>query len=148
MALGIGVVRLPTFYHDFEGARRGDANYASSTRDVAKLIKELKGKQIDGLVIDLRGNGGGSLTEASDLSGLFIDEGPVVQVRDAQGRVTIEGDAEKGAAWDGPLAVMIDRESASASEIFAAAMQDFGRALIIGENSFGDAPAFVERDTE
>ncbi|MBL0040129.1 MAG: carboxy terminal-processing peptidase [Xanthomonadales bacterium] len=133
----IGVVRLPTFYHDFEGARRGDANYASSTRDVAKLIKELKGKQIDGLVIDLRGNGGGSLTEASDLSGLFIDEGPVVQVRDAQGRVTIEGDAEKGAAWDGPLAVMIDRESASASEIFAAAMQDFGRALIIGENSFG-----------
>lgn len=133
----IGVVRLPTFYHDFEGARRGDANYASSTRDVAKLIKELKDKQIDGLVIDLRGNGGGSLTEASDLSGLFIDEGPVVQVRDAQGRVSIEGDAEKGVAWDGPLAVMIDRESASASEIFAAAMQDFGRALIIGENSFG-----------
>jgi carboxyl-terminal processing protease len=133
----IGVVRLPTFYHDFEGARRGDANYASSTRDVAKLIKELKTKQIDGLVVDLRGNGGGSLTEASDLSGLFIDEGPVVQVRDAQGRVTIEGDADKGVAWDGPLAVMIDRESASASEIFAAAMQDFGRALILGENSFG-----------
>jgi carboxyl-terminal processing protease len=133
----IGVVRLPTFYHDFEGARRGDANYASSTRDVARLIKELKGKQIDGLVVDLRGNGGGSLTEASDLSGLFIDEGPVVQVRDAQGRVTIEGDADKGVAWDGPLAVMIDRESASASEIFAAAMQDFGRALILGENSFG-----------
>ena len=133
----IGVVHLPTFYHDFEGARRGDANYASSTRDVAKLIKELKAKQIDGLVVDLRGNGGGSLTEASDLSGLFIDQGPVVQVRDAQGRLTIEGDDEPGAVWDGPLAVMIDRESASASEIFAAAMQDFGRALVIGENSFG-----------
>jgi carboxyl-terminal processing protease len=133
----IGVVHLPTFYHDFEGARRGDANYASSTRDVARLINELKGKQIEGLVIDLRGNGGGSLTEASDLSGLFIDEGPVVQVRDAQGRITIEGDADKGMVWDGPLAVMINRESASASEIFAAAMQDFGRALILGENSFG-----------
>lgn len=133
----IGVVRLPTFYHDFEGARRGDANYASSTRDVAKLIKELKGKQIDGLVVDLRGNGGGSLTEASALSGLFIDEGPVVQVRDAQGRIAIEGDDEEGVTWDGPLAVLIDRESASASEIFAAALQDYGRALIIGETSFG-----------
>lgn len=133
----IGVVRLPTFYHDFEGARRGDANYASSTRDVAKLIKALKTQQIDGLVVDLRGNGGGSLTEAADLSGLFIDQGPVVQVRDAQGRISVEGDDEPGAAWDGPLAVMIDRESASASEIFAAAMQDFGRALVIGENSFG-----------
>ena len=133
----IGVVRLPTFYHDFDGARRGDANYASSTRDVAKLIGELKAKQIDGLVIDLRGNGGGSLTEASALSGLFIDEGPVVQVRDAQGRIAIEGDDEKGLAWDGPLAVLIDRESASASEIFAAALQDYGRALIVGETSFG-----------
>jgi carboxyl-terminal processing protease len=133
----IGVVRLPTFYHDFEGARRGDSNYASSTRDVAKLIGELKTKGIDGLVIDLRGNGGGSLTEASALSGLFIDEGPVVQVRDAQGRIAIEGDDDAGVAWDGPLAVLIDRESASASEIFAAALQDYGRALILGETSFG-----------
>lgn len=136
-ATKIGVVRLPTFYHDFEGARRGDANYASSTRDVAKLIAELKLKNIDGLVIDLRGNGGGSLTEASALSGLFIDEGPVVQVRDAQGRIALEGDDDKGLAWDGPLAVLIDRESASASEIFAAALQDYGRALIVGETSFG-----------
>ncbi|MCC6560378.1 MAG: carboxy terminal-processing peptidase [Xanthomonadales bacterium] len=133
----IGVVRLPTFYHDFEGARRGDANYASSTRDVAKLIAELAKQKIDGLVVDLRGNGGGSLTEASDLSGLFIDQGPVVQVRDAQGRISIEGDDQSGAVWDGPLAVLINRESASASEIFAAALQDYGRALIIGETSFG-----------
>ncbi|MBI2396588.1 MAG: carboxy terminal-processing peptidase [Xanthomonadales bacterium] len=133
----IGVVRLPTFYHDFEGARRGDANYASSTRDVAKLIAELAKQKIDGLVVDLRGNGGGSLTEASDLSGLFIDQGPVVQVRDAQGRIALEGDDQAGVAWDGPLAVLINRESASASEIFAAALQDYGRALIIGETSFG-----------
>jgi carboxyl-terminal processing protease len=133
----IGVIALPTFYHDFEGARRGDADYRSSTRDVVKLIKELKTKNIDGLVVDLRGNGGGSLTEATDLTGLFIKQGPVVQVRDAQGRVSLEADQDPSIAWDGPLAVIVDRESASASEIFAAALQDYGRALIVGETSYG-----------
>jgi carboxyl-terminal processing protease len=133
----IGVISLPTFYHDFEGARRGDPDFRSSTRDVVKLINELKAKNIDGLVVDLRGNGGGSLTEATDLTGLFIKQGPVVQVRDAQGRVSLEQDQDSAIAWDGPLAVIIDRESASASEIFAAALQDYGRALIVGETSYG-----------
>lgn len=133
----IGVITLPTFYHDFEGARRGDADFRSSTRDVVKLIAELKKQNIDGLVIDLRDNGGGSLSEATDLSGLFIKEGPIVQVRDAQGRIALEKDEDASIAWDGPLAVVINRASASASEIFAAAMQDYGRALVIGETSYG-----------
>jgi len=89
------------------------------------------------VVVDLRDNGGGSLTEATDLTGLFIDRGPVVQVRDAQGRVSVEADAQAGVAWDGPLAVLVNRSSASASEIFAAALQDYGRALIIGETTYG-----------
>lgn len=133
----IGVISLPTFYHDFEGRRRGDPDYRSSTRDVARLLGELKNENVEGVVVDLRENGGGSLTEATQLSGLFIDQGPVVQVRDAQGRVQVESDTEAGVAWDGPLAVLVNRSSASASEIFAAAMQDYGRALIIGENTFG-----------
>lgn len=133
----IGVITLPTFYHDFEGERRGDADFVSSTADVARLIGELKKDNVSGIVMDLRGNGGGSLTEATDLTGLFIDNGPVVQVKDAQGRVSVEADRKSGTTWDGPLAVMIDRESASASEIFAAALQDYGRALIIGQTSFG-----------
>jgi len=133
----IGVIALPTFYHDFEGRRRGDADYRSSTRDVANLLGELRKEGVEGVVIDLRDNGGGSLTEATQLSGLFIDRGPVVQVRDAQGRVSVESDSEAGVAWDGPLAVLVNRSSASASEIFAAALQDYGRALIIGETTFG-----------
>lgn len=133
----IGVITLPTFYHDFEGERRGDADFVSSTADVARLIGELKKENIAGIVMDLRGNGGGSLTEATDLTGLFIDKGPVVQVKDAQGRISVEADRKQGTTWDGPLAIMIDRESASASEIFAAALQDYGRALIIGQTSFG-----------
>lgn len=133
----IGVISLPTFYHDFEGHRRGDADYRSSTRDVARLLAELKAEGVDGVVVDLRDNGGGSLTEATDLTGLFIDRGPVVQVRDAQGRVSVEADAQAGVAWDGPLAVLVNRSSASASEIFAAALQDYGRALIIGETTYG-----------
>ncbi len=133
----IGVISLPTFYHDFEGHRAGKADYRSSTRDVAKLLGELKDEHVEGVVIDLRDNGGGSLTEATDLTGLFIDKGPVVQVRDAQGRVSVEADTNAGVAWDGPLAVLVNRSSASASEIFAAALQDYGRALIIGETTYG-----------
>ena len=133
----IGVIRLPTFYADFEAKRRGDPDARSATSDVARLLAELKAEKVDGVVVDLRGNGGGSLTEAVELTGLFIDTGPVVQVREAGGRVSIEGDDDAGVAWDGPLAVLVDRSSASASEIFAAAIQDYGRGLVIGETTFG-----------
>ncbi len=133
----IGVITLPTFYQDFEGRRRDEADYRSATRDVQKLLAELKQQNVAGLVIDLRDNGGGSLTEAIELTGLFIDEGPVVQVKDAGQRVQVEGDPTRGIAWDGPLAVLVNRASASASEIFAAAIQDYGRGLIIGEPTFG-----------
>lgn len=133
----IGVIRLPTFYADFEAKRRGDPDARSATTDVAKLLAELKAEKVDGVVVDLRGNGGGSLTEAVELTGLFVDTGPVVQVREAGGRISIESDDDAGVAWDGPLAVLVDRSSASASEIFAAAIQDYGRGLIIGETTFG-----------
>ncbi len=133
----IGVIVLPAFYHDFEGQRRGDPDYRSSTRDVARLIGELKAEGVKGIVLDLRDNGGGSLTEATSLTGLFIPTGPVVQVRDAQGRVSIESDRDPSVLWDGPLAVMVNRSSASASEILAAALQDYGRALIVGQNTYG-----------
>ncbi len=133
----IGVVELPVFYVDFQGRARNEPNYRSSTRDTRRLINELVEQGIDGLVIDLRGNGGGALVEATTLTGLFIDQGPVVQVRDSQGRINMERDREPGMAWDGPLAVLVDRRSASASEIFAAAIQDYGRGVVIGETTFG-----------
>lgn len=133
----IGVIELPTFYQDFEGRRRGEADYRSATRDVAKLLAELKAEKVDGVVLDLRNNGGGSLAEATELTGLFIDEGPVVQVKSAQGRVEVESDRRPGRAWDGPLAVLVNRVSASASEIFAAAIQDYGRGVIVGEPTYG-----------
>ncbi len=133
----IGVITLPGFYLDFEAARRGDADARSATTDVAKLLAELKAAKVDGVVMDLRENGGGSLVEAVELTGLFIDHGPVVQVRESGGRVSVEDDDKRGVAWDGPLAVLVNRSSASASEIFAAAIQDYGRGLIIGEPTFG-----------
>ncbi|QGZ42733.1 carboxyl-terminal processing protease [Pseudoduganella flava] len=133
----IGVISLPTFYQDFEARRRGDKDYKSATRDVARLLGELKKDKVDNVLIDLRNNGGGSLTEAVELTGLFIDKGPVVQQRSAEGRVEVENDTVPGLAWDGPVGVLINRGSASASEIFAAAMQDYGRGIIIGEPSFG-----------
>ncbi len=133
----IGLIILPAFYQDFEGRRRDEPNYRSATRDVAKLLDELKQEKVDGIVIDLRDNGGGSLTEAVELTGLFIDVGPVVQVRDSRGRVEVQQDTQRGTSWDGPLAVMVNRASASASEIFAGAIQDYGRGLIIGEPTFG-----------
>ncbi len=134
--LRIGVVTIPAFYSDFEAARRGVKDYRSTTRDVRRLLKELQG-QIDGLVLDLRENGGGSLQEAVDLTGLFIDNGPVVQVRNAGGRVEVEEDGDRGQAYDGPLAVLVDHASASASEIFAGAIQDYGRGIVIGDPTFG-----------
>ena len=133
----VGVISLPTFYLDFEARRRGDKDYKSATRDVARILGELKKAKVDNVLIDLRNNGGGSLTEAVELTGLFIDKGPVVQQRSADGKVEVESDTAPGLAWDGPVGVLINRGSASASEIFAAALQDYGRGLIIGEPSFG-----------
>ncbi|WP_266157973.1 carboxy terminal-processing peptidase [Dyella silvatica] len=133
----IGVIELPAFYSDFGARREGDKNFRSATRDVAKLLEELKAAGVEGVVMDLRNDGGGSLVEANSLTGLFIDKGPVVQVRDARGQVDVQGDDTPGMTWSGPLAVLINRGSASASEIFAAAIQDWGRGLIIGQPSFG-----------
>jgi carboxyl-terminal processing protease len=133
----IGVITLPTFYEDFEARRRGDPDYKSATRDVAKLLGELKAEKVDGVVMDVRDNGGGSLAEATELTGLYIDKGPVVQVRDARGHVEEQTDTDPGMVWSGPLAVLVNRGSASATEIFAAAIQDYGRGVIIGENTFG-----------
>jgi carboxyl-terminal processing protease len=133
----IGVIDLPVFYLDFNGRARNLPDYRSSTRDVRKLIEEMQAEGVQGLVVDLRNNGGGSLLEATTLTGLFIDEGPVVQVRNSSGRISTEEDNDPGMAWDGPLAVLVNRYSASASEIFAAAIQDYGRGVVIGETTFG-----------
>jgi len=133
----IGVISLPTFYQDFDARSKGDREFKSATRDVARLLRELKKEKVDNVLIDLRNNGGGSLSEAVELTGLFIDKGPVVQQRTADNKVEIESDTNAGMAWDGPLGVLINRNSASASEIFAAAIQDYGRGIIIGEQSFG-----------
>ena len=133
----IGVIQIPTFYADFDAMQRGVVDYKSTTRDVQKLINELKAEGAEGLVIDLRNNGGGSLVEANTLTGLFIESGPTVQLRGANRRVTIYSDDDGQAAWTGPLAVVVNRMSASASEIFAAAIQDYGRGLIIGSTTFG-----------
>jgi len=133
----IGVIKLPAFYQDFEGRRRNPNDFNSATRDIAKLLAQFKTQDVDGVVMDLRNNGGGSLDEAVQLTGLFIDKGPVVQQRESGGRVQVYSDTVAGVAWDGPLAVLINRASASASEIFAGAIQDYGRGLVIGETSFG-----------
>jgi carboxyl-terminal processing protease len=133
----IGVISLPTFYEDFEGRQKGLPNYKSAARDVARLLDELRKEKVDSVLIDLRNNGGGSLIEAIELTGLFIDKGPVVQQRNAGGEIKVWSDTQAGVAWEGPLGVLINQGSASASEIFAAAIQDYGRGLIIGEPSFG-----------
>jgi carboxyl-terminal processing protease len=133
----IGTIDIPTFYLDFGRAAAGEKDYKSTTRDVKKIIEEFKKQNVNAIIIDLRNNGGGSLTEAIDLTGLFIKNGPVVQVKDAYGIVKSENDKDDAIQWDGPVEVLINRFSASASEIFAAAMQDYGRALIIGEQTYG-----------
>ena len=133
----IGVISLPSFYHDFAARQKGDSDFKSATRDVARLLDELKNDKVDGVLVDLRNNGGGSLSEAVELTGLFIDKGPVVQQRDSKGNISVENDPNAGFAWKGPLGVLINRASASASEIFAAAIQDYGRGIVIGEPSFG-----------
>ena len=135
----IGVIEIPSFYRDYRALSSGDENYTSTTRDVKRLIGELEEQGIDGLVIDLRDNGGGHLTEATALSGLFIDNGPVVQLRSSNGRISRLDDPDPVArvAYSGPLAVLVNRYSASASEIFAAAIQDYERGVIIGQRTFG-----------
>ena len=134
----IGVITIPTFYADFKAMQEGDPNYKSTTRDVIKLLNDLQQeKPLDGLVIDLRGNGGGSLDEANQLTGLFIDQGPTVQIRSASNRVEVLEDPDPELVYGGPLIVLVDRLSASASEIFAGAIQDYGRGLIMGSPTFG-----------
>jgi carboxyl-terminal processing protease len=133
----IGVVEIPAFYRDFRAESDGERDFRSTTRDVRGLLQELQAQGVAGVVVDLRGNGGGSLTEATSLTGLFIDRGPVVQVKDSFGKVEVESDPEPGVVYTGPLAVLVDRNSASASEIFAGAIQDYGRGLVIGEPTFG-----------
>ena len=133
----VGVIKLPTFYADFAAMQAGDPNYRSTTRDVARLLEELKNEKIDGLVVDLRNNGGGSLTEANSLIGLFIETGPTVQVKNANNEVELMGDPDSAVAYDGPLVVMTNRLSASAAEIFAGAIQDYGRGLVVGSTTFG-----------
>lgn len=134
----IGVIKVPSFYQDFNARSRGDTEYTSTSRDVARLIRELEAEGIVGLVMDLRENGGGHLTEAQELSGLFINGGPVVQLKETRGNVQVLDDPSPQAAiYDGPLAVLVDRYSASASEIFAAAIQDYRRGIVIGQQTFG-----------
>ena len=133
----LGVIAIPAFYLDFKAYRDGDPNYKSTTRDVKRLLKELEKDKVDGVVIDLRDNGGGSLQEATELTGLFIDQGPTVLVRNSDGQVDVLADEQSGIYYSGPLAVLVNRLSASASEIFAGAMQDYHRALIIGGQTFG-----------
>lgn len=135
--LRLGVISLPSFYMDFEAYQKGDPDYKSTTRDVKKLIQELQAEKVDGVVMDLRNNGGGSLAEAIDLTGLFIKEGPVVQVKNSANNVQVGLDEDKQVIYNGPLVVLTNRFSASASEIFAGAIQDYRRGLIVGESTFG-----------
>lgn len=133
----LGVITIPNFYMNFEDARNGVPDYRSVSRDVQKLITELQAKKVDGIMIDLRYNGGGALPEAINLTGLFIDKGPVVQVKHSNGEIDVQKNTNGGVFYDGPLAVLVNRFSASASEIFSAAIQDYHRGVIIGETTFG-----------
>ncbi|GAB2786963.1 carboxy terminal-processing peptidase [Rhabdobacter roseus] len=133
----IGVIDVPIFYRDFEGAQQREKEFASTTRDVQTLIAELQKEGVEGVVIDLRNNGGGSLVEAISLTGLFINKGPVVQVKESMGDIEVQSDTDPMIAYNGPLAVMVNRFSASASEIFAAAIQDYKRGIIVGEQTYG-----------
>ncbi len=133
----VGVIDIPAFYIDFDAMRRGEKDYKSTTRDVKKLLDELQGEDVQGIVVDLRNNGGGSLQEANELTGLFIEYGPTVQIRHSSRKVWRDGKRLKGPYYDGPLVVLINRLSASASEIFAGAIQDYERGIVVGDRSFG-----------
>ncbi len=136
-AMKLGVITLPSFYMDFEAYQKGDPNYNSTTRDVRRLIRELERDGMDGLVIDLRNNGGGSLAEAIDLTGIFIKNGPVVQVKNSANKVEVGSDDDPTIVYSGPLVVLTNRFSASASEIFAGAIQDYNRGVVVGESTYG-----------
>jgi carboxyl-terminal processing protease len=133
----VGIITVPSFYQDYDASRAGAKDFRSTTRDVQRLIGELRKEGMDVLIMDLRANGGGYLPEAESLTGLFIDKGPVVQLRDTTGRVEVDDDPDPAIFYSGPMVVLVDRFSASASEIFAAAIQDYGRALIIGQQTYG-----------
>jgi carboxyl-terminal processing protease len=133
----IGVISVPSFYQDYDARNRGDEDYVSTTRDVQRLITEMETEGIDGLIIDLRGNGGGHLSEATSLTGLFIGNGPVVQLKDTSGRIEVLDDRHESPVYDKPMVLLVDRFSASASEIFAAAIQDYRRGVVIGQRTFG-----------
>lgn len=135
--LKLGVITLPSFYMDFDAYQKGDPNYTSTSRDVQRLIKELQAEKVDGLAIDLRNNGGGALAEAIELTGLFIKDGPVVQVKNSANKIEVGKDDDPAIAYAGPLIVLTNRFSASASEIFAGAIQDYHRGVIIGESTYG-----------
>ena len=136
-AMQLGVITLPTFYMDFEAYQKGDPNYNSTTRDVQRLIRELQREGMDGLVLDLRNNGGGSLAEAIDLTGIFIKNGPVVQVKNSANKIEVASDEDPTIVYNGPLVVLTNRFSASASEIFAGAIQDYNRGVVVGESTYG-----------
>jgi len=133
----IGVISIPAFYIDFNDYRAGNPNYKSTTHDVKLLLDSLKQLKVDGVVIDLRENGGGSLMEAIELTGLFIKAGPVVQVRDTKNKVDVEKSDDPAVTYDGPLGILVDRFSASASEIFSGAIQDYGRGIVMGTQTYG-----------
>jgi carboxyl-terminal processing protease len=133
----VGVINVPGFYRDVDAQNRGEREFRSTTRDVRRLLDELKAEKVDGVVVDLRGNGGGYLPEATALTGLFVDKGPVVQLKITTGELEVQDDPEPGVAYAGPLAVLVDRFSASASEIFAGAIQDYRRGVVLGQRTFG-----------
>ena len=132
-----GVINIPAFYSDFEAEQRGDKNYKSTTKDVRLLLDDLIKAKVQGIIIDLRNNGGGSLEEAIKLTGLFIKNGPVVQIKSSEGDIRVENDPDPSIDYSGPLMILVNRFSASASEIFSAAIQDYGRGIIIGDKTYG-----------
>jgi carboxyl-terminal processing protease len=144
----IGIINVPAFYSDYNAYKNGDANYHTTTRDVKLILDTLKSKGVNGVVIDLREDGGGSLAEAISLAGLFIKTGPVVQVRDTRDKIESDDDDDPSIAYDGPMAVLVDRFSASASEIFSGAMQDYGRAIIIGTQTYGKGSVQTQIDLD
>ena len=133
----IGVITVPSFYQDFAARRKGETNYKSTASDVKNIVEELEEIGIDAIIMDLRGNSGGLLDEATALTGLFIDNGPIVQLKDMDDNIEILDDPYPGMIYNGPMVIMIDRYSASASEIFAAAIQDYQRGIVIGQKTFG-----------
>jgi len=144
----IGIIDIPAFYVDNNGMQSGDPNYHSTTRDVNRILDTLKNEHVDGIVLDLREDGGGSLAEAISLTGLFIKEGPVVQVKDTRAKIEVDSDDDPSIAYNGPLAVLVDRFSASASEIFTGALQDYGRAVVLGTQTYGKGSVQTEIDLD